>query len=189
MSRPLSEEKRQAILVSAAELIAALGIGASTAKIAKAANVAEGTLFTYFATKDDLLNQLFLEIETDLAETLLASPPTTSDPCERARQVWNWLIDWGLANPIWWKTLRQLKVSNRIRADTLRRCDVQFREAREIVEKSLCGHCDPARTSFYIDIVLLGLAEIAMDAITANPKDHEHFKQAAFDLFWKGSAA
>jgi hypothetical protein len=32
------------------------------------------------------------------------------------------------------------------------------------------------------------MAEIAMDAITANPKDHEHFKQAAFDLFWKGSA-
>ena len=188
MSRPLSEDKRQAILVAAAEMSAALGIGASTAKIAKAANVAEGTLFTYFATKDDLLNQLFLEIETDLAETLLASPPTTSDPCERVRHIWNWLIGWGLANPIWWKTLRQLKVSNRIRADTLRRCDVQFREARELVEQSLSGHCDPARTSFYIDIVLLGLAEITMDTITANPKDHEHFKQAAFDLFWKGSA-
>jgi hypothetical protein len=43
-------------------------------------------------------------------------------------------------------------------------------------------------TGSAIDIVLLRLAEIAMDAITANPKDHEHFKQAAFDLFWKGSA-
>ena len=69
MARPLSEEKRQALLDAAAEFVASLGTGASTAKIAKAAGVSEGTLFTYFPTKDDLLNQLFLEIEADLAET------------------------------------------------------------------------------------------------------------------------
>lgn len=189
MARPLSEEKRDAILAAAAELIAGQGIGASTARIAKAAGVAEGTLFTYFPTKDDLLNQLFLEIETDLAGTVLAAGLPDGDPRDRVRHLWGRLIDWGLANPVRRKALRQLKVSGRIRADVLRRFDVQFREARAMVEQSLAGHGDPARIPFYIDVVLLGLAEIAMDAITENPQDREAIRQAGFDLFWKGSAA
>ena len=54
MARPRSEDKRTAILEAATEVVAVLGVGAPTAKIAKGAGVAEGTLFTYFATKDDL---------------------------------------------------------------------------------------------------------------------------------------
>ena len=58
MARPLSENKRNAILNAATQAVAALGTGASTAGIAKGAGVAEGSLFTYFSNKDDLLNQL-----------------------------------------------------------------------------------------------------------------------------------
>ena len=49
MARPRSEDKRTAILEAATEVVAELGIGAPTAKVAKGAGVAEGTLFTYFA--------------------------------------------------------------------------------------------------------------------------------------------
>jgi AcrR family transcriptional regulator len=55
MARPLSEDKRTAILEAATEVVATLGLSAPTAKIAKGAGVAEGTLFTYFANKDELL--------------------------------------------------------------------------------------------------------------------------------------
>jgi AcrR family transcriptional regulator len=40
--------------------IAEDGIDASTAGIAKAAGVAEGSLFRYFPDKDTLLNELYL---------------------------------------------------------------------------------------------------------------------------------
>jgi hypothetical protein len=63
MARPLSEEKRTAILEATAEVVAMLGVSAPTAKIAKEAGVAEGTLFTYFANKDELLNGLYLELK------------------------------------------------------------------------------------------------------------------------------
>jgi AcrR family transcriptional regulator len=39
------------------------GIAASTSAIARSAGVAEGTLFRYFATKDELLNELYLSIK------------------------------------------------------------------------------------------------------------------------------
>ena len=60
MARPLSEDKRTAILEAATEAVAMLGVSVPTAKIAKGAGVAEGTLFTYFANKDELLNRLYL---------------------------------------------------------------------------------------------------------------------------------
>ncbi|MGB8810289.1 MAG: helix-turn-helix domain-containing protein, partial [Acinetobacter calcoaceticus] len=56
MARPRSEDKRNAILSAAIETLAELGERASTSKIAKVAGVAEGTLFTYFSSKEELLN-------------------------------------------------------------------------------------------------------------------------------------
>lgn len=60
MARPRSEDKRQTILRAATQLFAEEGLNAPTARIAKAAGVAEGTIFTYFANKDVLMNQLYL---------------------------------------------------------------------------------------------------------------------------------
>ena len=60
MARPLSEEKRSALLAAAIDAVGSSGVAASTLKIAKDAGVAEGTPFRYFPTKDDLFNQLYL---------------------------------------------------------------------------------------------------------------------------------
>src|SRR5579864_320739 len=78
MARPRSEDKRNAILAAAAQVIAEQGIGAPTARIARLAGVAEGTLFTYFDTKDELLNQLYLEIKAELREAMMATYPKTA---------------------------------------------------------------------------------------------------------------
>ena len=64
MARPKSDDKRNAILAAATQVVAEQGVGAPTATIAKVAGVAEGTLFTYFATKDELLNRLYLELKS-----------------------------------------------------------------------------------------------------------------------------
>ena len=62
MARVRSPEKRSAILQAAVHEIAKVGLGAPTAKIARRAGVAAGTLFTYFANKEELLNELYLEL-------------------------------------------------------------------------------------------------------------------------------
>ena len=67
MARPKSDNKRKAILESAMELFAERGIGhAPTSAISAAAGVAEGTLFTYFKTKDELLNELYRELRKEM---------------------------------------------------------------------------------------------------------------------------
>lgn len=58
MARPKSDEKRNAILEAATRVIVAQGLSAPTAGIAKEADIANGSLFTYFETKADLFNHL-----------------------------------------------------------------------------------------------------------------------------------
>lgn len=126
MARPLSEEKRDALLRAACALIAQLGVGAPTSKIAKDAGVSEGTLFTYFPTKDDLLNVLFLALEGELAESMAGPYPVDASAHDRLFVVWSRLIDWGLKHAAARNALRQLKVSDRVTTESRLRCHSIF---------------------------------------------------------------
>lgn len=54
MSRPKSDGKRKAILEATKRLIAERGVAHTpTSAISKAAGIAEGSLFTYFSSKDE----------------------------------------------------------------------------------------------------------------------------------------
>lgn len=186
MARPLSEHKRDAILDATAQLVAAQGIGASTAQIARAAKVAEGTVFTYFQTKDALLNALFVRLETRLAMALNADFPHNADARALLHHAWNALIAWGAAYPVDRMALRQLKVSERISEDTRSECAGLFGSMLQALETGLAGHIDPQRLPFYLGRVLINLLETTLEAMAADPAQARELQQAGFDLFWKG---
>ena len=114
MARPKSDDKRNAILAAATQVVAEQGLGAPTARIAKLAGVAEGTLFTYFATKDELLNRLYLELKEELSDAMLKSLPATRAPRDKLRYSWEQYVHWGVMFPDKRKVLAQLGVSDRI---------------------------------------------------------------------------
>ena len=119
MARPKSEDKKQALLDAATAAFAQSGIAASTALIARKAGVAEGTLFRYFATKDDLLNALYLHLKQDLCQTMLANlDRTITLPKEHTRNIWNSYVDWGIRNPVAHAAIRQIGVSEKLSAET-----------------------------------------------------------------------
>ncbi len=98
MARPKSEDKKQALLEAATAAFAQSGIAASTSAIARSAGVAEGTLFRYFATKDELLNELYLAIKLRLVRTMIAG----LDPDEKregTRAISGTLYRLGRAQP------------------------------------------------------------------------------------------
>ena len=169
MPRPKSDEKRSALLEAATRIIVTQGLSAPTAAIAREAGIANGSLFTYFETKDALLNALYLEIEGELAAALAPLGRESGDPRERARGLWNRFIDWGAANPLKRKALRQLKVSERITAESRRRGDELFREVRASFEESFAGHVEAGRAPIYLGAVLEALAEMTIELVAREP--------------------
>ncbi|KUF55782.1 HTH-type transcriptional repressor Bm3R1 [Klebsiella pneumoniae] len=120
MARPKSEDKKQALLEAATAAFAQSGIAASTSAIARSAGVAEGTLFRYFATKDELLNELYLAIKLRLVRTMIAGlDPDEKRPKENARNIWNSYIDWGVRNPMEHKAIRRIMITMTIRGRAL----------------------------------------------------------------------
>ncbi len=186
MARPLSDEKRDAILTAAGRLVAAQGVAASTSQIARAAKVAEGTVFTYFENKDVLLNALFVRLEMRLAASIGDAFPVEASAQDQLHHVWDALIRWGLQYPDDAKALRQLKVSDRISDSTRLHCEGLFGGMLQALQNRLSAHMDPDRLPFYLGRVLVNLLDTTLDAITAQPDQRQALQQAGFDLFWKG---
>ncbi|MGR5066191.1 TetR/AcrR family transcriptional regulator [Photobacterium sp. DNB22_13_2] len=100
--------KRQQLLDSALTLFVTNGVQAtSTASIAREAGVATGTLFHHFASKQDLVDTLYLEAKQDLARTL-SPPPDAATLQGELSQLWQRALTWAVDHPSQFKLMLQL---------------------------------------------------------------------------------
>ncbi|MBE1162451.1 TetR/AcrR family transcriptional regulator [Dyella acidiphila] len=188
MARPRSEDKRNAILEAATEVVAEQGVSAPTAKIAKRAGVAEGSLFTYFENKDVLLNQLYLALKEELRHAMLDGFPAAERLAAQAHHVWNGYVDWGVANPLKRKAMSQLTVSDRITAQTKEAGSAGFARVSAMLQESLAGGALKDQPPSFVGAILSSLAETTMDFITREPALAERYKSAGFEAFWAAIA-
>lgn len=188
MARPLSEAKREAILNAATKLVATQGVGAPTAAIAREARIAEGTLFTYFANKDELLGQLYLALKTDLASAVLKDYPAAGSIRARFQHVWNSFVDWGADTPAKRKAIRQLAVSDRVTDEIRRRGALAFADISAMLEQSRTDGVLKQHSQIFVGTVMEALTEAMLDLIAREPHRREHYKQAGFEVLWHGLA-
>ena len=186
MARPLSEEKRSAILCAATELVATIGISAATSQIAKRAGVADGTLFTYFPTKDDLLNQLYLSIKSGLAEAIMTDYPSWAEVFERTRHCWDRLVNWGVEHPAQHKAMRQLSVSDRISQNTRDAINVAFRDINVMIRDNLSGGATDDQSAAFIGALIIAMMDVTLDCIAAYPEKIDLYRESGFQVFWNG---
>lgn len=98
----LSARQRQ-VIDAAVPLILAEGVGVSTAAIARAAGVSNGTLFNTFATKQALIDAIFLFAKGGMFDALMADFSGGFDRTTLHR-FWSNYLAWGRACP----ALRQI---------------------------------------------------------------------------------
>jgi hypothetical protein len=186
VARPRSPDKHDAILAAAARALAEDGATATTARIARLAGVAEGTVFTYFETKDALLNALYLSLKADMREAMTAGFPEHAPVEQAVRHAWNGYVSWGVANPDGRRALQQLGVSGRI--------DAAHRAAgaegfgginallREQVTASGALNHDDAHT--FCLALFMSIAETAMESIARDPTRADAYREAGFRALW-----
>ncbi|ARW11822.1 TetR family transcriptional regulator [Acetobacter pasteurianus] len=186
MARPLSEEKRAAILRAATELVATIGISAATSQIAKRAGIADGTLFTYFPTKDDLLNQLYLSIKSALAEAIMADYPSRAGVFERTRHCWDRLVNWGAEHPAQHKAMRQLSVSDRISENTRDAVNLAFQDINRMIRDNLNRGAAGDESAAFVGALIIAMSDVTLDCIAAHPEKIDLYRESGFQVFWNG---
>jgi AcrR family transcriptional regulator len=185
MARPRSPEKSRAILEAAVREIALTGLGASTARIAKAAGVAEGTLFTYFPTKNDLFNELYVSIKSEVYSRINASFPHDADLRDRARHLWSEYLAWSIEKPEECKVSRQLNLSEIVTDATRERLlahnGVVNPTVREIAKTGAFREMPPG----FVASAMAAMQDAVMDTVARQPRLKKKLIEKGFEAFWK----
>ncbi|MGV8927986.1 MAG: TetR/AcrR family transcriptional regulator [Ewingella sp.] len=184
MARPLSQEKRFAILDAALRIIASQGLGATTSLMAKEAGVSTGSLFTYFPDKLTLLNQLYLHIKSEVAGTLIEGFPVQMSIREKTFHIWQSYIRWACANPEKHHTLQQLNASRIITEITRQQSSALFDAVNHMlieIEKS-----DISQNVAFVTAVMASLAEAAVEFSMKEPEKTDVYISDGFTMFWRG---
>jgi AcrR family transcriptional regulator len=188
VARPKSEDKRNAILDAATRLFAERGLTASpTSEISKQARVAEGTLFTYFKTKDDLINALYREIKLELADAMMSDFPRKKNVRTRLRHVWDGYVNWGIANPRQRKVLAQLQVSEVLTKESKDAGGAPFVEFQIMIRGAIEQRV--FRNDLPVELIsksLAALVEATIDLTMSNPSKAKRYRDTGFQMFWAG---
>jgi AcrR family transcriptional regulator len=186
MARQKSEDKRNAILSAATRVFAERGLGAATSAISNAGGVAEGTLFTYFKTKDDLVNELYRQIKLELADAMMSGFPRKKSVRHRLQHIWDCFVNWGVANPEQRKVLAQLEVSDRLSLESKRAGSAPFLEIQTMAQDAITQHVFQDLPQEFVAAVMRALAETTMEFMASNPKAADKYRQLGFAVLWAG---
>jgi AcrR family transcriptional regulator len=188
VARPKSGNKRNAILGAATRLFAERGLTAApTSEISKQAGVAEGTLFTYFETKDDLINALYREIKLELADAMMSDFPRKKNVGTRLRHVWDRWVSWGIANPRQRKVLAQLTVSEVLTKESRDAGSAPFVEFQAMIRDAIEQHV--FRNDVPVELIsrsLAALVEATIDLTVSNRSKAKQYRDSGFQMFWAG---
>jgi AcrR family transcriptional regulator len=185
VARPRSGDKRKAILDAALRVCAVRGIGgAPTSAISRDAGVAEGSLFTYFKTKDELFDELYHELRMELSRHL-QDFPHDADARVRLRYIWEKFLDLGSAHPEQLKVLSQLRASGKLsrgdEAPSFALAEV-MRATLEGAAGSDLRNLPPA----YLVLMVRAQMEISVEFINAHPEAAALCREAGFEMLWRG---
>src|SRR5258708_13407616 len=112
--------KEDQILRTALALFAMEGLALPTAKIAREAGVANGTLFNYFPTKQDLIDALYLSLKKEVTQLFIAAGADKAKNLkETSSSVLNTYVRWAIANPLKHKVMNLLRSANALSSKVL----------------------------------------------------------------------
>lgn len=189
MVRKPSPEKRSQYLRAALQLFVANGVqNTSTAAIAKEARTAAGTLFIYFPTKQDLINELVLDIVREQSKTIKAALAGSLSAKESFHAIWEGSIRWFLANMEAYQYIQQVRDSGMISEAVVQETNQYFDFYYIAIQKGLA---ETAIRPYPVELIgeMLYRAIVAiMNLIKAQPdgEKQEEYIRSGFDIFWNG---
>jgi len=185
MARPRSDEKRAAILEAATRVIVTQGLGATTAGIAKEAGIANGSLFTYFDTKTELLNELYLELKRELAAISLHKLPSDAELRDQMYHIWKSWSEWAVSSPNKRRALAQLTVSDEITAATRAEGAKAMVKIFELVERCRAMGALRKVPPAFAGALINAASEATMDFMVQDPANAKKHCKAGFEAVWR----
>lgn len=189
MVRMRDQEKRNAFLSAALRLFVAKGVqNTSTAEIAREAGTAAGTLFLYFPTKQDLINELVIKMARDQSDAINAAMHPGLSAKEAFAAIWNGTVDWFSNNMEAFLYILQVRDSGIVPEAVVQETAQFYGYYFTAIQKGLTeGSIEPYPSELIGDFLYHDLVSV-MNLIRRQPepaKRAEYIDQG-FEIFWNG---
>jgi AcrR family transcriptional regulator len=185
MARPLSDEKRSALIEAAIDLFSENGIDSTpTVAISKAAGVSEGSLFTYFKSKDGLVNALYLELKAELAQVLMQGFPRDGSIARKLKHLWDRHIAWCAQSPKKLKALERLLLSNRVDAASRAHGAEPFRELDDALQLAVEDGTLRDLSPPFLHQIFTAMVTATLQMIAAEPAAAAKYRREGFEILW-----
>jgi AcrR family transcriptional regulator len=189
MVRKLASNKRENFLNAALKLFVRFGVqNTSTAAIAKEAGTAAGTLFLYFPTKQDLINELVLQISRDQSQYM----STLVDPALSVRDmfltIWGGCIRWFLEHQDAYEYVQKIRDTGLVDEDIIEESGQSFAYFYDAIQRGLNEGVLKAYPVEVIGAFLYQDIVAVMNLLRKQPrsKKRDEINQAGIDIFWDG---
>lgn len=180
--------KKELILNAALKLFVENGFhGTATSKIAQEAGVANGTLFQYFKTKDELVIALYIQLKEELSEFVSENTAINADTKQSIKTHVLSSLFWALENPLKFRFIEQIHTSPYIE-----------QVDQEIIQKQVEPHLMLIQTGINEGIIkplpveliyslitnqVFGLYQYLTSKELSKTKQHEII-QTTFEMLW-----
>lgn len=172
-------------MAAAIRVISSQGLGAATATIAHEAGVANGSLFTYFKTKADLLNQLYLELKTEMGTAALAGLSVEAEIRDQMFQFWSNWMRWATSNPEKRRVMAQLSVSEEITPDTRIAAGKSMARIGELLEQVRANGPMADAPMGLVAQIVDALVNATEAYILSDPDNAEAHCKTGFEALWR----
>ncbi len=179
------QDKQRAILEAAVAVFAERSFwDTPTSLVSKTAGVADGTLFNYFKTKDELINAVYLEIKREVVDTLLQGLAERVSVHDKMLHIWDRYIEWGVHHPEKFKVLQQIGASYQLDEHVKAAANEPFvvieRLARESIERGELRNYPVEYLAAFMD----NHAAMTIRFITMRKEKRVDYQRIGFEMLW-----
>lgn len=183
-------DKKQQLLEASIDLFAREGFwNTSTARIAKHAGVATGTLFNYFPSKDALIDAVYMHLKHEWLQHIRRDYPEGADTRTRLEHIWYRNIDWGVRFPDRYNLKQQLSMSGVLGDEALNHEAEELAFLQELIQDGFNqGIFKEMSVDYFNSMVMAELDATVRYATTMGIKDMALAKLIALssEVLWSG---
>ena len=174
---------RDALLAAGTSAIAAHGLAATTATIAKEAGVSAGTLFVHFESKPALVDQLYVALKTEMGAVAMDGLPLGATPREQLLHLWCQWVRWATGAP---------EPRSALAPESRRAVHRAFASTSELLERCRAGGPMQAVPLGFVLRVLTAIADATIDDLIQSPGTGPALADPrtsiGFDAIWRAIA-
>jgi AcrR family transcriptional regulator len=180
--------KRELIIETALNLFVENGFhGTATSKIAQQSNVANGTLFNLFKTKDELVIAIYITLKDELAEYITKNSENNTQTKDIIKAQISASLFWGLDNNIKFRYIQQFQNSPYIKLLNQNIINEQINKHLQLIQKGIDEKLiKPLPIDFIFSLIssqTFGLYQYMISKELSKKEQNETI-QMTFEMLW-----